>query len=518
MSIIRELVLDPIDEATDARLGTVVDKYRVTALMGCGATGCVYETVHVESGQRFVLKFLLPEHASNRERLRRFQNEAKAAGHLEHPNIARVIDVGNAPDGSSYVVMEYLTGRDCGQLLAVNGPLPVVRACDIVHQACIGLFAAHQAGIVHRDIKPQNLFVTRASDGTDLVKILDFGIAKLSVPGANVATVAAVAMETVYYMAPEQVCDAGKVDGRADIWALGVVLYELLTGRRPFDGSDTANIMHQISFEQQEPLSELQVDIPAELISAIDLALEKDPEKRFETVMALADAIAPFTGRPAHRASSLSISQRPPLHTPVDAAYSITHPGVPVSSNVPNSKSVMTMRQRAYRIYTLLLIAALIGFSGGGLMRRIVSSGRGPQLDVPDLAVVQAEDAAPEPALQVTAGDVGLPAATASGASTNAEPAAAGSAAPPASTNTGLQELRKVSSAADAGTLRPITERPTSVPHVGVSLPTNTVEAGVPKVNTPKVNARSPAPSEPAPDIQKSSEPAPSPSDTTNSP
>jgi hypothetical protein len=297
------------------------------------------------------------------------------------------------------------------------------------------------------------------------------------------------------------------------------VLYELLTGRRPFDGSDTANIMHQISFELPEPLSELQVDIPAELISVIDLALEKDPEKRFETVMALADAIAPFTGRPGNRSSSLSISQRPPLHTPVDAAFSITHPGVPVPSNAPNSKSVMTMRQRAYRIYTLLLMAALIGFGGGGLMRRIVSSSRGPQAAAPDLAAVQVEDAAPAPALQVAAGDVGLPAAnTVSGASTNAEPAAAGSAVPLASANTGLQELHQVSSAADAGKLRLIAERSTSVPHLVASAPTKTVEAGAPKSNAPKVNAQLPALSEPVPDRQKSNEPASSPSDTANSP
>ena len=507
----------PIDEATDARLGAVVDRYRVTGLMGCGATGCVYQAAHVESGRRFVIKFLLPEHASNRERLRRFQNEAKAAGHLEHPNIGTVIDAGSAPDGSPYVVMEYLTGQDCGQLLVLNGPLPVVRACDIVHQACIGLFAAHQAGIVHRDIKPENLFVTQASDGTDLVKILDFGIAKLRVPGASVATVAAVAMGTVYYMAPEQVCDAGKVDGRADIWALGVVLYEMLTGRRPFDGSDTADIMHQISFEPPEPLSELHVDIPAELISAIDLALEKDPEKRFETVMALADAIGPFTGRPALSASSLSASQRPPLLTPVDAAYSITHSGVPVPINAPESNMVIKMRQRAFRIYTLLLLAALIGFAGGWFMRRGVSSSSGPQVDLPELAAAQAEDEAPAPALPVTAGDVGLPAAnTVSGASTNAESAAGSSAVPLASANTRLHEFHKVSSSADAGALRIVAERSTNLPDLGATLPTKIVEVGAPKVNASKVNAQPLAPSELVPDMQKSNEPAPSPNHTTN--
>jgi hypothetical protein len=259
------------------------------------------------------------------------------------------------------------------------------------------------------------------------------------------------------------------------------------------------------------------MDIPAELISAIDLALEKDPEKRFETVVALADAIAPFTGRPGHSSSSLSISQRPPLLTPVDAAYSITHPGVPVPINAPNSKSVMTTRQRAYRIYTLLLMAALVGFGGGGLTRRVVSSSRGQQAHVPDIAAAKVEDAVPAPTLQVTAGDVGLLAANPeSSGSINAEPAAAGSTVPFASANTKLQELHKVSNSADAGTLRAVAERSTNVPHLVASPPTKAVEAGAPKVNTPKSNVQSPTPGERVPDIQKSNEPVPSPSDTTN--
>lgn len=509
--------MTPTEEATDARLGTVVDKYRVTRLMGGGATGRVYEAEHIELGHCCVVKFMSPEHASNRERLRQFQNEAKAAGHLEHPNIAAVLEAGNAPDGSPYLVMEYLTGQDCGQLLRAQGPLPVERACDIVHQTCVGLFAAHQAGIVHRDIKPENLFITLSSDGTDLVKILDFGIAKLRVPGASAATVAAVAMGTVYYMAPEQVRDAGKVDGRADIWALGVVLYELLTGRRPFDGPDTANVVHQISFEPQESLSELQANIPVELVSAIDLALEKDPEKRFETVMALADAIAPFTGRPAHGVSNLSISQRPPLHTPVDAAYSITHAGVVVPSNGANGKSVTTMRQRAYRIYTLLIVAALIGFSGGGLTRRVVSNSRVPQAGRLGPTAPKSPDVAAPPAAQPTAGSIGLPAhGGASEASARAESAAATSAVPLASANAQRQALGETSNPVDAGALRAVTERSTSMPRSGASLPKKPFETGAPKVNPPKHDAQSPEPPEPVPDTQKSSEPAPSSRDTTN--
>jgi len=172
----------------------VVDKYRITRLLGRGGMGSVYEAQHTVLGRRFAVKFMLPEYATNRDTLRRFENEAKAAGQLEHPNIAAVTDLGRAHDGSPYLVMEYLTGQDCSKLLANVGPLPVPRAVEIVRQACLGLSMAHQAGIVHRDIKPENLFVTSGSDGHDLVKIVDFGIAKLRLPDASAVTGSGVAM------------------------------------------------------------------------------------------------------------------------------------------------------------------------------------------------------------------------------------------------------------------------------------------------------------------------------------
>lgn len=360
------------NEAIDARVGTVVDDtYRITRLIGCGGVGCVYEAAHTVRSERVAIKIILPQYASNPESLRRCQNEAKAVSHLDHPNLAEVLDHGCAPDGSPYVVMQYLTGQNCSQLLSATGPLPIERACDIVYQACVGMSIAHQSGIVHRGIKPGNLFITPASDGSDLVKVLDFGIARLRSPGAAVR--AGCEIETVSFRAPEQIRDAGKVDGRADIWSLGVVLYELLTACRPFDGADAANIAYQISFEEPEPPNELRPGLPVELVSAIALALEKDPEKRFETVLALADAIGPFTGRPPSRFSKLAVSQRPPLLTPVDAAYDTAQAGISVLTNAPVSQSVKSSRRRAYRVYTLLGVAALVGFGGGGLTRRIVN-------------------------------------------------------------------------------------------------------------------------------------------------
>jgi serine/threonine-protein kinase len=164
-----------------ARIGTVVDKYTIVRILGRGGMGAVYEARHAKLARRVAIKFLLPEFAANREVLRRFENEAKAAGGLEHPNLAAVTDFGRANDGSPYVVMEFLEGEDCAKLLRRQGSLAVSRAANIVVRACRGLAVAHKATIVHRDLKPENLFVTDAGDGSDLIKVLDFGIAKLRV-------------------------------------------------------------------------------------------------------------------------------------------------------------------------------------------------------------------------------------------------------------------------------------------------------------------------------------------------
>jgi len=289
---------DACGALADGRIGTIVDKYRIVGLLGRGGMGSVYEAQHVTLHRRFAVKFMLPEYAANRSTLRRFENEARAAGGLEHANIAAVTDIGQAPDGSPYLVMEYLSGQDGAKLLARLGPLPVQRTANIVFQACLGLAVAHKAGIVHRDIKPENLFIADAGDGNDLVKILDFGIAKLRSPDASVATASGMMIGTFFYMSPEQVRDAAKVDPRTDVWALGVVLYELLTGKKPFDGAEPTEILYQIVHECPQSPDEHRAGLASDLITIIDQALQKDIERRLPSVTAFAEALAPFTGRP----------------------------------------------------------------------------------------------------------------------------------------------------------------------------------------------------------------------------
>jgi serine/threonine-protein kinase len=459
--------LAPVDEANDPRVGTAVDAYRIRRLIGGGAMGRVYDAEHTVLGSYVALKLIFPECAPNREAVRRFQNEAKSAGLLEHPNVVVVTDVGMTSDESPYVVMELLQGRDCGQLLESRGSLEIERACNIVHQACLGLSVAHQAGIVHRDIKPQNLFVTQASDGSDLVKVLDFGIAKLRVPAANLAVTAGVTVGTFYYLAPEQIRDAGKVDGRSDVWALGAVLYELLTGRRPFDGSDAASIAHQIAFETPDAPNELRPGLPAELISALDLALEKDPEKRFGHVLALADAIAAFTGRPVIRRSRLASSQRPPSPTPVDASYDTGASNG--HTNAPISRNVAATRERAQRVYSLLILAALFGFAGGWLARKVVTHTGNIVESATALPVAQA------PRLSL-ADDSQLPAVSATLAAPN-PPAAPNDSIGPAGFATAITSATAPVKAVRQATVAPVRLVQASVdagaPHAMVRLPSS---------------------------------------------
>jgi eukaryotic-like serine/threonine-protein kinase len=283
-------------EGAMARIGTIVDKYTIVRILGRGGMGTVYEARHSRLARRVAIKFLLPDFAANREVLRRFENEAKAAGGLEHPNLAAVTDFGRADDGSPYLVMEFLEGEDCAKLLSRQGSLAASRAANIVVQACRGLAVAHKAAIVHRDLKPENLFVTDAGDGSDLIKVLDFGIAKLKVADAGVVTGTGATFGTAYYMSPEQARGAGEVDPRTDVWSMGVVLYEMLSGRKPFLGEQFLEVIHQILSFDPPPLATLRPDLPPKLVAAIDWAMKKDLRERLPSVISLAEALAPFAG------------------------------------------------------------------------------------------------------------------------------------------------------------------------------------------------------------------------------
>jgi serine/threonine-protein kinase len=252
---------------------------------------------------------LLPEEKANPNALARFTREARAAATIRGEHVARVLDVGELDGGMPYIVMEYLEGRDLAQTLADRGPLPPDQAAAYVLQACEAIAEAHAAGIVHRDLKPSNLFITRRPDGTPLIKVLDFGISKalLSAGGEGKLTTTSSFVGSPIYSPPEQLVRSHDVDARADIWALGTILFESLAGRPPFVGDSVMHVASRIFNEQPASLAELRPELPAELCAVVMRCLRKRPEDRFQDVRALAAALAPFA--PAHSISAERIAR-----------------------------------------------------------------------------------------------------------------------------------------------------------------------------------------------------------------
>jgi serine/threonine-protein kinase len=273
-------------------------KYRVERVLGIGGMGVVVAAHHIQLDKRVALKFLLPEATTNAEVVARFAREARAAVKIESEHVARVIDVGAMESGAPYMVMEYLVGSDLAQRLQAHGALPIEEAIDYLLQACEAIAEAHAAGIVHRDLKPANLFLTRRADGSSLVKVLDFGISKATPPAGSQPemslTKTASVMGSPLYMAPEQMRSTRSVDARADIWALGVILYELLSGKVPFEATTMPELCAMVLTEAPAPLRDKRPDTPPGLWAIIERCLQKDPAQRFGNVSDLANALASF--------------------------------------------------------------------------------------------------------------------------------------------------------------------------------------------------------------------------------
>ena len=246
-----------------SRVGEVVgEKYRILRVIAEGGMGVVYEAQHAVVKRRFAVKFLRADLADRRDLLTRFHREAQAAGALESENIAAAIDFGILADGTPYIVMEHLVGESLGSLVAREGRLPVERAVDLCLQACRGMQAAHAAGIVHRDLKPENLFLCRREDGTDLVKVLDFGIAKLEqIELDSAATRTGTILGTPAYMSPEQARGDKSIDHRTDVYGLAAILFEMLSGKPPHPGDSHNAILHHIATQPALSLHSVQPDL-----------------------------------------------------------------------------------------------------------------------------------------------------------------------------------------------------------------------------------------------------------------
>jgi eukaryotic-like serine/threonine-protein kinase len=288
--------------AAGVREGDVLaGKYRVDRVLGVGGMGVVVAAHHLHLDEHVAIKFLLPEAMSNPEAVARFDREARAAVKIKSEHVARVIDVGKLENGSPYMVMEYLEGRDLSAWLTERGTLPVEQAVDFVLQACEAIAEAHAMGIVHRDLKPANLYCIRRPDGALAIKVLDFGISKAAGGGMGMTKTHTV-MGSPLYMSPEQMESSKGVDARADIWALGVILFELVTGRTPFEGEAITELVLKIVTAQPPKLLGVLPGVPPGLDPIIHRCLEKDRERRYASVSELANDLLPL-GPPSAKLS-----------------------------------------------------------------------------------------------------------------------------------------------------------------------------------------------------------------------
>jgi hypothetical protein len=316
--------LEDAEEDHDPLLGSVLaDAFQIVRLIGEGGMARVYEARHVRlPNKRFAVKVLLPAHAQSNEIVVRFQREAEAASGIAHPNVVDVYDVHRTVDGLPYLVCEYLDGTDLSTLLHRRGKLDVLLAVNIVRQVCRALAAAHEKGIVHRDMKPENVFLVGDPD-LPVVKVIDFGISKVDGVGGASLTKTGMVMGTPAYMPPEQARGA-RVDHRADVYGTGAILYHALTGQMPFDYDDVGEALSAVLTMDPPRPRVLVPQLPPALELVIERAMAKDPAERYENMDEFDAELEPFGAE----ARASSILPPEPTGTPPPAGTQVVAPTV----------------------------------------------------------------------------------------------------------------------------------------------------------------------------------------------
>ncbi len=286
----------PAHKSEDERIGMVLqERYRIVRRLGGGGMGAVYEGEHLLIGKRVAIKILHAQFAQDAEMVTRFVREAKAATAIGHPNIVEVNDMGQLPDKTAYMVLEYLDGRDFATDIRDQGPQPLGNVVHIVSQVCDALSAAHAKGIIHRDLKPENIFLVERGGDPNFAKVVDFGISKITDSAdEHVLTRTGNAIGTPYFMAPEQCQGKKDLDARADIYALGVILFQALTRQYPFADESYPMLVVKICTERPPPLAEYRTDLPPQLEAIMQRMLAKLPQNRFENCAQVRAALEPF--------------------------------------------------------------------------------------------------------------------------------------------------------------------------------------------------------------------------------
>lgn len=321
------------------------ERYLIGPVIGEGGMGVVCAATHIALDAPVAVKVIRSELKDDPEFVQRFLNEARAAASLKDEHIARVHDVGQLDSGEPYLVMERLDGIELEAFMQQSGPLDESEAVDLVLQVCQGLAEAHAAALVHRDIKPANLFLSRQADGRYTLKILDFGISKhLLQRSSERLTDPGKSLGSPWYMSPEQMTDPSRVDQRSDIWSVGVLLFELMTKRHPFDGTLLPEVCAKVLTQDPPALSALQPTVDPQLESVVRRCLEKKAEQRYPTVTALSEALRPF-GSQARTPSGLEFAETQPIDL-----HQVTEDYAPSGSLAPITEPVRRQRERTGRL------------------------------------------------------------------------------------------------------------------------------------------------------------------------
>jgi serine/threonine-protein kinase len=315
---------------------TLDGRYRLDSLIGMGGMGDVYRATHIHLDTEFAVKLLKPELVANQTAIKRFRLEAKAAGRIHHPNAIRVTDFGVTPERIVYLVMEIVKGRSLRDLMREEGPLDYIRTINIVRQVCGAVDSAHRGGVIHRDLKPDNILIEKINN-IERVKVLDFGIAKLKEANPDAfLTQAGTLIGTPQYMSPEQ-CQGKELDPSSDIYSIGIILYEMLIGEVPFDGKSAIQVVVQQLHDPPRPLNEIAPNVPASIANIVMRTLQKEPDQRPASAVELSDALK----------QAIELGDRVPTSSFTDQLVARSHPpGTPQPHNSESSIRPEEMKLR----------------------------------------------------------------------------------------------------------------------------------------------------------------------------
>ena len=427
-------------------------KYRVERVLGAGGMGIVVAARHVELDQLVAIKFVREEAIASEDAVQRFLREARAAVKLKSEHVARVLDVGKLESGAPYMVMEFLEGSDLGKILSERGPLPADSAADWILQACEAVAEAHAAGIVHRDLKPENLFLARTVGGGQKIKVLDFGVSK-AIGGASgemsSLTRTRAMLGSPLYMAPEQMRSSRDVDARADVWALGVVLFQLLTQRWPFEAETMPELCLKVVTEPPIPLGSIRPDVPTGIGAVIERCLEKDLRRRFANAAELASALEPFvppgsrvladrarlamgTGSGARSAAQLAVAApSPTLQSGSGSTPGTSAPWGTDRVLTPTPQPTLPSSSRSSRAVIAMAVVAIAGGAGFLLFARSHSNEPPPRPDVPVAVATDLPGPAAAPPMPTSPAPVGIPAVEPAPGAPPVAPSGVAKVAPP---------------------------------------------------------------------------------------